>query len=471
MTEADGHDGFQSATTAFLDWLQSNGATVSSKIQLADLRQHHRGRGVLATEDMSEDEELFAVPRTAILTTETSSLPSGIKERFSDPWLSLITVMIHEYQQGSASAWEPYFAVLPSTFSTLMFWSERELEYLEGSAVADKIGKKSADEAFKNKVIPALRGHEETFKINDTSDEELLKLCHQMGSTIMAYAFDLEKPETEQQKPDNEEWEEDEEESDSLPKGLVPMADMLNADADKNNAKLYYEEDRVVMKSIKPIKAGEEIFNDYGPLPQADVLRRYGYTTKNYEKYDVVEISLDLIKSVAKEQQKLSEKDIADRTTYLEEQGALEDGYDIAHASNIETEQFPEDLRILLNILTASKEDFDKWKRKDKLPKPDLTSDSQSLLYTILVHRRADYYFDIAADDFPSVADDRRRDALSVVRGEKLVLQEAADAVQEQLRGTNQSSTGGKKRPMATFDEDSREVRKAAGKRAKHSEK
>jgi N-lysine methyltransferase SETD6 len=45
------------------------------------------------------------------------------------------------------------------------------------------------------------------------------------------------------------------------------------------------------MKSIKPIARGEEIFNDYGPLPRSDLLRRYGYITENYARYDVAEIT------------------------------------------------------------------------------------------------------------------------------------------------------------------------------------
>lgn len=47
------------------------------------------------------------------------------------------------------------------------------------------------------------------------------------------------------------------------------------------------------MKAITPIKEGEEIFNDYGEIPRADLLRRYGYVTNNYASYDVVELSLD----------------------------------------------------------------------------------------------------------------------------------------------------------------------------------
>ena len=60
-------------------------------------------------------------------------------------------------------------------------------------------------------------------------------------------------------------------------------------------ARLFQEETGLVMKAIKPISAGAEIFNDYGEIPRADLLRRYGYVTDNYSPYDLVELSLELI--------------------------------------------------------------------------------------------------------------------------------------------------------------------------------
>ena len=55
------------------------------------------------------------------------------------------------------------------------------------------------------------------------------------------------------------------------------------------------------MIAIKPIKKGEEIFNDYGQLPRSDLLRRYGYITDRYEIWDVVEVDLELIVRKARE--------------------------------------------------------------------------------------------------------------------------------------------------------------------------
>jgi len=49
------------------------------------------------------------------------------------------------------------------------------------------------------------------------------------------------------------------------------------------------------MIALKPISKGEEIFNDYGQLPRSDLLRRYGYITDRYKKWDVVEVDSELI--------------------------------------------------------------------------------------------------------------------------------------------------------------------------------
>ena len=63
------------------------------------------------------------------------------------------------------------------------------------------------------------------------------------------------------------------------------------------------------MIALKPIKKGEEIYNDYGQLPRSDLLRGYGYVTDNYKKWDVVEISSDLIIQVASEHCQLGGND------------------------------------------------------------------------------------------------------------------------------------------------------------------
>jgi SET domain-containing protein 6 len=201
----------------------------------------------VAAQDIDEEEVLFRIPRSSILCVENSILSHEIPKATFDtlgPWLSLILVMLYEYQNKTASNWAPYFNVLPTEFNTLMFWEPDELEELQASAVRNKIGKQSADENFKNELVPVIKEFAEIFfssddhakaRANDMSSPENLLLMHTMGSLIMAYAFDIESGNI--AKDVDEEGYASEDEDEALPKGMVPMADMLNADADRNNVR------------------------------------------------------------------------------------------------------------------------------------------------------------------------------------------------------------------------------------------
>jgi len=429
----------------------------------------------VATQDIPEDETLFEIPRTRILTTTTSALPSEISDTLGDPWLSLILVMIFEAQHYENSNWSPYFDVMPAEFDTLMYWTEPELKALRGSAVVDKIGKESVDKTFAEKIVPIVNRYRDEFNAHALTDEDIVTLCHLFGSTIMAYAFDLEKPkdpnnnnndddDADEEEQENANWEEDSISGSAvMPKGMIPLADMLNANADLNNAKPFHEDTAVVMKSIKAIKKGEQIYNDYGSLPRADVLRRYGYVTEEYAKYDVVELSTDLIAEVAKSLPALDDRALKSRLEYLDEQGVLDTAYDISRVDS-EDGPFPEELGVLLNALTTSKQDFEKMRKKEKLPKPELTKESLELLFSVLLQRRAMYGLSSIAEDRAKLESVSHIDhktkrlamALQVIVGEKEVLQEAATKIESTLG----SAGRGKKRKADTFEDEARDIAK-----------
>lgn len=123
-----------------------------------------------------------------------------------------------------------------------MFWYPEELQELQASAVVDKIGKASAEESWKSSIIPVMLQHPDLFPLSGvTTDEDkiaaLIKLAHMAGSLLMAYAFDIDRDDAKSENGDEaseeHDWEEDDE-AEPL-KGMVPLADMLNADADRNN--------------------------------------------------------------------------------------------------------------------------------------------------------------------------------------------------------------------------------------------
>jgi SET domain-containing protein 6 len=189
------------------------------------------------------------------------------------------------------SKWAPYFAVLPQQLDSLIFWSDAELAELQASTVVRKIGKAKAEEMFSQHLTP--------LDLQNCNTD----MFHRVASIIMAYAFDIPEEKTNTQEgntggdEDGEELISDDEEDEKTLLSMIQLADMLNADADRNNARLCCDNEDLEMRTIKPITKGEEIFNDYGQLPQSDLLRRYGYVTERYAAYDVAEISTESIVS------------------------------------------------------------------------------------------------------------------------------------------------------------------------------
>lgn len=202
----------------------------------------------MARSDIFDGEELFSIPRGLVLSAQNSKLKDLLSQDLEElgPWLSLILVMMYEYLLGEQSAWAPYFKILPKSFDTLMFWSPSELRELQGSAIVSKIGKEGAEDSIMQMIAPVVRANPSLFPSVDglaswdgeAGSHALLRLAHIMGSLIMAYAFDIEKVEDEDdENNDEEDGYVTDDEQDQSSKGMVPLADILNADADRNNVR------------------------------------------------------------------------------------------------------------------------------------------------------------------------------------------------------------------------------------------
>ncbi|KAK8143085.1 hypothetical protein G3M48_007731 [Beauveria asiatica] len=321
-------DSFDELTARFLSWFkQLPGATFSDAIAIQDLRGRKAGRGIVALRDIAPETVLFAIPRQSIINVETSGLRAQLPQLFSDEglapqhgvadddpvssspldaWGALILVLLYEHLRGAASAWRPYLDVLPATFETPMFWTGAELGALQAGATAGKVGRESAEDTFRGILLPVVRAHPDVFQGSAAlSDEALVALAHRMGSTIMAYAFDLENDDEKEDEEDEDGWVEDRDGKAMM--GMVPMADILNADAEFN-AHVNHGDNELTVTALRPIKAGEEILNYYGPHPNSELLRRYGYVTERHSRYDVVEIPWELVEAATVSQLGLSQE-------------------------------------------------------------------------------------------------------------------------------------------------------------------
>ena len=156
--------------------------------------------------------------------------------------MSLILTLIYETSHGTDSKWWPYLNILPTEFDTLMYWSSTELAEFQGSAVLRKIGKYETELAFRRILLPIVKEHARLFGkyasafAGPDADRVLVHLAHRMGSLIMAYAFDL--VESEAADEEEEESEDDFEALRDLPKAMIPVADIFNADGELSNVLL-----------------------------------------------------------------------------------------------------------------------------------------------------------------------------------------------------------------------------------------
>ncbi|KAK4171686.1 hypothetical protein QBC36DRAFT_339500 [Triangularia setosa] len=469
--DSDADSRFQEGTRHFLDWFQSlPGATFHKDIAIEDLRSRNAGRGIVAQADIAADTVLFTIPRSSILCAATSPLKDKIPNIFDldseegddsedegegsnqNSWTLLILILIYEYLQGSSSQWKSYLDVLPSTFNTPMFWTPNQLSFLQASAITSKIGQAEAEKMIASKILPVIRSHPQIFfpsSATPLSDDQLTQLAHRMGSTIMSYAFDLEQDmEIPEQLENDDEWEEDREGKTML--GMVPMADILNADAEFN-AHINHAEDALTAVSLRPIRKGGEILNFYGPLSSAELLRRYGYVTEKHARWDVVELSWSLVSSALQPKlqvqpepwEKIStlvqHNEEFEEAFVLERQspdpsstGLLEESASFTSLPDELGEQFKLCLKVCKKV-TEGRNDIAALALNDK--------DFRKKLYleTILeavMQREEEYGATLEQDDQllrSGLPDEREKMAVWVRRGEKQILREAQVWINTQL--------------------------------------
>lgn len=354
---------FSTYTQAFDAWLRKEHVELSPKIEIADLRSAGLGRAVVALEPISSDEVLFKLPRNLLLSAENCSLIQDVphaEEKLLDlsQWEALLIVILYEWLVKIDSKWKHYFDVLPITdtenyrLDQLMFWSDEEVELLKPSLIVNRIGKENAA-AMYAKLVPSV-------VMDVTGVAQLQKVTFDQftlaATLIMAYSFDVEVP----KEGDGDDEEDDDEVADDscvrdsgFYKCMVPLADTLNADTHKHNASLMYSSLHLVMKSIKPIAKGEQVYNTYSEHPNAEILRRYGYVEQRGSAHDFAEVPLSTIIDFFSENSSLSLETVEDIITVLKEAGEEDgeayvlDAYDVFASSEVIFE-----LTFLVQLLT-----------------------------------------------------------------------------------------------------------------------
>ncbi|KAI5116691.1 hypothetical protein M0805_002853 [Coniferiporia weirii] len=476
-----------------ISWFCGEGGSLDSSFMgLADIPG--QGRGAVVLQDIPEGHTLFTIPRPLTLSTRTSSLPGLVGAaawkslQLDKGWVGLILCMMWEETLGERSKWAGYLRSLPNKFDTPMFWSEDELRMLEGTTLVDKIGKEEAERDYREKLVPALQSRPDLFAFSSHSVFYSLDNYHLMGSRILSRSFQVERWEGQQEVANEEQSvvegamevdgeeaapheepdvgvidvasvndDDDEDEEDPSDVTMVPMADMLNARYGSENAKLFYEQTELKMVTTKPIKAGDQIYNTYGDLPNSDLLRRYGHidliplpnegngdTVAEGNPADVIEITADLVVEVVALHLKKSVDDDAlkERIDWW-----LEEGGDDTFVLEANT-ALPDSLVSFLKLLLCPEPDWEKARDKGKPPKPKLEAQVVPLVLALLQRRMEKYPTTLEHDEAllgssSEMLSNNERNALFVRMGEKRILKSSLARI-ERLRGAAPGDAGEK---------------------------
>ncbi|KAF3908744.1 hypothetical protein AA313_de0208632 [Arthrobotrys entomopaga] len=322
------------------------------------------------------------------------------------------------------SKWRTYLDSLPKQFDTLMYWTPEELEGLEGSAVINKIGKEESEMWYSVDFQKFLAKHGAEFEGVDVS----LEAFHRVGSWIMAFSSDLEKPADAENPRDEDEMEEDDIEYDALDsyKAMVPFAHLIPSDCDLANCELTTSESAVSFVTIKDIPANSTLYIDPGPLPRSDLLRRVGSYPPSSAQHDVVEIDSTLIISVAGKALSDTARDA--RIEKLVEEEILDDSYDIEADGGV-----PSEILYVIQGFIADDETFRSYIAQEKFPKAKKDGTTRDVILEVIEKRREMYRTGIEEDISLLNSDTglgrREKMAIEVRLGEKQILKRMEDTV------------------------------------------
>ncbi|TXT05058.1 hypothetical protein VHUM_03878 [Vanrija humicola] len=440
------------------------------------------GWGAVARKPIKAHTPLFHIPLDYLLTPWTSSLKAHLSdaewESLDGGWARLILCMM--WEESRESKWGGYLRNMPRTFDSPMFWGDADQAELRGTDIETRIGKADAEADYHAKLAPLLAARTDLFPAG--SEHFSLDAYHVQGSRILSRSFTIPisragGPITEPE--EDEDGDEDEEEEVAV---MVPMADMLNAAYERDNARLFAEgeeeeEDVEVeekhdfgegftMISTKDIAEGEQIYNTYASPPNSELLRKYGHvdilplpeevtSLLSAEELgnwafgnagDEVEIPGTLVVEAA------TARGITDaeaRVDFWLDQGG-DDTFGLTYSAdgNLEPPLVP-----FIRLLTNA-DDWERAQKKGKLPKSAVDGAVLDVLEAVVRARAAKYPQTIEADLAVVAADGplNARNAAVVRLGEKRILAATLRVVErerERLRSEEGKRKAGGKEDRA----------------------
>ena len=119
----------------FLEWLDKYGAKIEG-VEIADFA--NQGLGLKVTKELKKGDVVISIPRKVFMSTETAKHSSLSELVEKDPMLQRmpnVALALHLLveKNSPASFWEPYINLLPSSYSTVLYFTPDDFKELRGS--------------------------------------------------------------------------------------------------------------------------------------------------------------------------------------------------------------------------------------------------------------------------------------------------------------------------------------------------
>ncbi|KAG1710816.1 hypothetical protein DVH05_013541 [Phytophthora capsici] len=253
--------------TTLLQWLEANGGVDS----LLDIRYLGKleGHGVFAKQNLSSGQVTLRVPFKLTMNTESASQSdiAPVLEKYpqipDDEVLALH--LMHERSKGADSFFAPFIASLPTTFDLPVFWSELELNELQGTNVLllTRLMKQHLQRDFDNIHQAVVDDFPEIFASLPTITLEDYTWAM---SVIWSRAFGVTRGE-------------------KYLRVLCPAMDMFNHDVSLRNPLddfVSFDEEKQMLTHHVPnaVTAGSPLHISYGQYSNAKLLYSYGFVAK-----------------------------------------------------------------------------------------------------------------------------------------------------------------------------------------------
>lgn len=386
-----------------VDWLEHNGAE-TKKLMLREYAPEVRG--VHSRKVLVPGERILVIPKRCLITVEMGKQTDiGQKllahniEFVAPKHIFLMMFLLTDMEQMEQSDFKTYYSTLPSTLSNMpIFWSDQELQWLQGSYIIQQIQERKAAIRKDYDAICRVDPSFSRFSLDRFCWARMIVCSRNFGLTIDGIKT----------------------------AALVPFADMLNHYRPRETSWTFDQSiDAFTITSLTTIGSGAQVYDSYGRKCNHRFLLNYGFAVEDNTEEDGSnpnEVMVDFQLNPAEGQL------FYDKRAYLHESGiySMDARLSCSHSDPNTREGFS-----FARLIVATEDEFSIMKNRSPAhaaPPISFENEIRALQYLhgLMTHQLSQYETTIEEDNailhskkYPVFSN--RIQALFFIRGEKQV--------------------------------------------------